>query len=223
MFLFKFPPIIYFILAPVIAAFGVMMYVDMTGDDAARAKALTHAAPPEVKIESFDAAKNVSDADEVTVIAQLDVARMSEVVRSKRGTERDRTTLGMLYPTDAKTPSGAAPGMLVIDGSIDDTALGKMVVAEGAFGPIIKVNGTIGANVGKGKETDMVVEKTAGLSPNAIYIAPFLTGRAADLAPRGGAGGLLGFSFLIAALIAGFGWFRRSRQQKAQPVAAETI
>ena len=221
MWIFRLSPIAYFVLAPLAAALGVFLYFDMSGDDAARAKALSHAAPPEIAIEKFDAAKNVSDADEVTILAQLDLATMSEVVRTKRGSERGRTSLGMLYPTDAKAATGKATGMMVVDGSIGDDQLSKIVVAEGVFGPIVKLNGTIGAESGKSSETDMATEKTAGLAPDAIYIEPFLNGRAVDLAPRGGGGELLGFLLFAAALIGGYGWFRLQRQRKNERDWAE--
>lgn len=221
MWFFRLPPIAYFILAPLAAAFGVFMYFDMSGNDAARAKALSHAAPAEIAIETFDAAKNVSDADEVTILAQLDLATMYEVVRTKRGSERGRTTLGMLYPTDAKATTEKASGMMVVDGAVDDGQLSKIIVAEGAIGPIVRLNGTIGAESGKDSETNMASEKTAGLVPNAIYIEPFLNGRATDLKPSGGGGDMLGFSLLAAALIGGYGWFRLRRQRKSEQDLAE--
>jgi hypothetical protein len=221
MWLFRFPHWVYFVLAPLVAAFAVFMYFDMTGDDAARVKALKHHAPAAVAIESYDPVKHVADADEVTILAQLDLASMSEVVRTKRGSERGRTTLGMLYSTTAEAPEGKALGMMVIDGAVNDDKLVGLAVAEGKFGPIMKLNGTTGADWGKGSETDLAAEHSAGLAENAVYITPFLNGRETDLAPRGGAGEILAFLLAAAAAIGGYGWHRLRQQRKWEQAMAE--
>ena len=221
MWVFRLPHWVYLGLAPLIAVLGTFLYFDISGDDAARAQALKQQAPAAVLIENFDPAKNVSEADEVTIVAQLDLASMSEVVRKKRSSERGRTTFGLLYSTTAEAPNGKAPGMVVIEGSVTDEELAKLMVGAGKFGPILKFNGTIGADSGKGSETDMATEKTQGLADNAVYITPFMKGRAVDLAPRGNAGGTLGFLLMVAGALAAFGWLRLSQKRKAEQAFAK--
>jgi hypothetical protein len=214
MWLFRLPAIVYFIAAALLLAGGVAMYVQDQANEAAKAKALTHEPPAEVALEAYDPAKNKSDYDEVVVLAQLDLDSMVEVTKTKRGVERDRATIGRLYPVGASDKSAPAPALLVADGTLSDEQLKAMMVPDkqGAFGPIVKINGREGS-AGHYSAVSKATESGPPVAENVLYIEPFQNGRTAALAAAPMGEVFLGAGGVGALLLAGFGFFRRQRDR----------
>lgn len=213
MFLFRLPSILYFLAAPLILAGGIAMFFQDQANEAAKAKALTHEAPAEVALEDYNAAKHKSDYDEVVILAQLDVHSMVEVTKTKRGVERDRATIGRLYPVGAADTTGPAPALLVADGSMSDDELKAMAVPDkqGAFGLIVKINGRE-AYAGHSSAVSEATKSGPAVAQNVLTIEPFKNGRKAALAPAPAGDLLLGAGGVGALLLSGYGFFRRRRE-----------
>ncbi len=223
MWLFRLPSIVYLIVAPCLLAFGVMMFFQDRATEADKAKARSHKPPAEVPIEQYDPAKNKADFNEVVLLAQLDVETMLEVVKTKRGSERSRTIVARLYPANAKDKAKPAPGVLVTEQALSDTELQSMFVAMGAVGPVLKINGSengIGLHSGAVNEA---FRDGPAVAPNAIYIEPFVGGRAASLVARDDSGIFLGLGFFAALLVGGFGWYQRKNEQSAREAEAYAV
>jgi hypothetical protein len=219
--MFRMSSWLYFLLAPAVLACAVFLYFDLEGDEAAKAKALAHKPPEPVAIESYDPAKNRSDFEEVTVLAQLDLATIVEVVESKRGVERSRTTVGRLYPVGAKDKNAPAPAVLATHDGLSDVQISTMAAGTGPIGPILKINGREDGRGGIALDADKALESGPPVAEARLYIQPFVNGREAGLAKKGGAGGVLGLGAVAAALLGFYGWWRRRKEQRQKALEAE--
>lgn len=214
--LFRLPPLVYLVAAPLGLALAAYIFFDDRQSEADKAAARRGKAPALVQIEKFDAARNTGIAHEVNVAGQVDVRQMVELTRSKRGVTRERWVMAPVYATDARQPQGPAIGLMVQRGAIDDAQLEKLVVANGAFGPIMQLNGFAIDRSSESKAVDEINQRVS-LAPGALLIDPFEAGRDAGLAPStSGRDGAL-FILVISLLVAGFGAFRffseRNRDQ----------
>lgn len=214
MWLFRLPPVLYLLASPLLLAAGVFLHFQDQNNEAAKAKALTHEPPAEVALEAYDQAKNKSDYDEVVILAQLDLDSMVEVTKSKRGVERDRATIGRLYPVGAADKSAPAPALLVADGTLTDDQLKKMLVLDkkGAFGPIIRINGREGY-VGHSSAVSKATESGPAIAEKALRIEPFQNGRKVALTPSPAGDLFLGLGSAASLLLTGFGLFRHQRNR----------
>lgn len=216
MWLFRLPAILYLLASPVLLAGGVAMFCQDQEREAAKAKARTHAAPAEVALEAYDPAKHKSDFDEVVLLAQLDLDTMVEVTKTKRGVERDRATIGRLYPVGAADKSAPAPALLVADGTLTDDHLKAMLVLDkkGAFGPIIRINGREGS-AGHYSAVSEATKHGPAVAEKVLYIEPFQNGRKAGLAPTPAGDMFLGLGGAGSLLLTAFGLFRHRRDRAA--------
>ena len=210
--LFGLPPIVYFILAPVVLALGVFMYVSSNEQDAQRAAALTHEAPAMIELADITSDESGNDYNEVVVRAQADPANMVEIVRTKRGSERGRKLFTPLYPADAENFSGPALAIMQIDGTVSDEQLGQFYLEDGPAGPILLLNGVLEG--GKSGDVNKAFGDSVNLAPDVRTIEPFIDGREVALNRKGSGSMLLGLGFLLAALLAGFGYYRKRRLEK---------
>jgi hypothetical protein len=211
MWVFRLWPIVYFVAAPIILAFSIFMYFDIEGDDAAKKAASKHAAPAAVALEAFDAAKNKADFGEVVLMAQLDPKRLVDVTEEKDGVKKVVAFVAPLYPTNAKDTTAAAPAVLMTADPLPNDKIEKMVAGQGAFGPVIKINGFVSDDsslIGKVDNVRKDTLKAVAITPTPVYIEPFVNGREAGLKPSGGGMVVLIIGSLIALALAGFGYFR---------------
>jgi hypothetical protein len=178
--LFRLPPFAYFLLAPLAIAFGLYMYFDDRKSEAEKAVALSAQPPELVKIEAFDPAKNTGVAREVNIVGQVDMSQMMEVTQSKRGNVRERWVLAPIYPTTATDTSAPAVGVIVQRGGATDDQLMRLIVGDGAFGPLMEIDGVSIDPSTERSALEMVSDKYR-VTSNAIYIDPFEAGRAAGL------------------------------------------
>jgi len=205
--LFRLPPLVYLVAAPLGLALAVYLFIDDRQSEADKAAARSGKAPTLIQIEKFDAARNTGVAHEVNVAGQIDVSQMVELTRSKRGVTRERWVMAPIYATDAKQPQGPAIGLMVQRGAIDDAQLQKLVVAEGAFGPIMQFNGFAIDRTAESKAVSEI-EQRVTLAPGALLVDPFEAGRNAGLAPSATGRDSAIFVLVISLLVGAFGAFR---------------
>jgi len=179
---FRLPPAVYFVVAVVLALLCGLGYFLDRENEATKAVARSQKPPVAVPIERFDRSLHVGLVDEVAILGQVDVARLIDVTETKEGRVTDRWLIGPLYPTSAATTADPAPGVFIQHGSISDDQLGRLVVAQGPFGPIMKVNGTLETHVSDSKAVREAMAGKVPVTPNALYIDPFENGHAEGLA-----------------------------------------
>jgi len=213
--LFRLPWYVYLGLAPLLLAGGIALFVNAKTEEAAKVQAL-HAPPPAaVSIEKFAAARDIGMAGEVNIVGQLDIARSMELIESKSGgRERHHWTLIPIYPAKAADSSGPAPGVLVQDGPVSEAQLAQMQTGQGAFGPVLKIDGVKTTEIDAVSANERVFRARGPDTANAILIDPFENGRSDGLKPSGdkrdGSIALAIFALLTAA----YGLFQRWRNQR---------
>lgn len=210
-------PFAYFLLAPLIFAFGVYMLVTEQQKEAAKAAALAGKAPAAVVIEQFDRTRNVGPANEVHIVGQVDLSRMMELTETKRGVERGRWNVAPIYAVGAKDNTGPVLGVFDQHGSISDAQLSSMIIRNGAFAPIMKINGQITTEFKDIRAVEKAL-KDPKLADNALIVDPFEDGRAAGLAASGEGQTIALVIMGLAVAVLGYGWFLfvRRRRQKEQ-------
>lgn len=212
--LFRLPPIVYLILAPLVLVLGVFLFITENDRDAQRAAALSHAAPGPVEIQSVSSVDTGNDFNEIVVAGQADVANMVELTKTRRGLERGRKLFIPLYPTDATDFSGPVTAVVEIRGAVSDAQLDAMYVGDGPAGPVLMTNGVLSARSGGDARKALEARKT--LAAEFYTIEPFMNGRDQDLKPKGMGSVLLGLAFVIAALLGGYGYFRKRKADAAK-------
>ena len=208
--LFQLPAIVYFILAPLALAAGVGLMVYENGRDSERAAALSHDAPAMVELVEVTSEDSGNDFNEVTVRAQVDPMNTIEMIRTKRGSERGRTLFAPLYPADAADFSGTALAVMEISGKVSDEDLGQFYVEDGAAGPILVLNGVLEGGI-NGDANDALAENVT-LATGYKTIKPFVNGREVDLKSSGMGSTFLILGLILAAIVGGFGYFRKRRE-----------
>ena len=102
-----------------------------------------------------------------------------------------------------------------IDGSVSDDALFQMYVADGPAGPIFTINGILDDTTNL--DVPKAFEGIKSVSDGPFYtVRPFLEGREEGLKPRNVGTGLLILALVIAALLGGYGYFRKMRLDAAK-------
>lgn len=208
--LFRLPAIAYFVIAGLLVIGGIAMFFSVRADDSARAATLLHPPPAAITLDELKPATYKADYDEIVLKAQAFPQGMIESVRTKRSAEVGRTLFIPLFPLAAKTPDETATAVIVIEGHVSDDEINKMFVEGGNFGPVAQVNGIFeGESSIDRSDAGQALERTVKLSPDFAIIKPFIHGRKADLAPKGGGPGLLIFALIAAMVSTGFGFYRK--------------
>ena len=216
--LFRLPPIVYFILSPILLVLGVVLYFYETDRDDQRAAALSHDAPAEIELADIPTSESGSDFNEIVVRAQLDFNNAMELVRTKRGRERGRKLFVPMHPADAADFSAPALAVMEIDGAVSDGELAQFYVADGAVGPVFVLNGVLEG--GTGSDVAQAFEGRVTLAPDAPTVIPFVEGREAALQAKNMGMTLLILGLVLAALLGGYGYLRK-RHLDAQRAAEE--
>jgi hypothetical protein len=223
MWMFRLPWIVYVVLAPLVFGFGIWAYFDEQSQNAERAKALSHAPPPPVKVEAFDPKAKRSDFNEVTLLAQADTAHMIEVSKTRKGRETSRSLVMPLYATTATAATGVPAAILVSDENMSDAALEKLIVEKGNFGPIMKIGGLVSDDFSARDVAKEALTKSGQYGETTTIIEPFERDRAAELQQKDNGGVMLGLGTILGLLLGAYGWFRRSRDMKAKAAQAQMM
>ena len=213
--LFRLPPVVYFVLAPIFVVLGIALFIQGNSDDAERAAALSHAAPEPVALQDVASGDTGSEMNEIVLVAQADFDNAMVLERTKRGRTRSSETFIPLYATDAADFSAPVAAVMEIDGSVSDEALFQMYVEDGPAGPIFAINGLLDDTTNL--DVPKAFEGIKAVSDGPFYtVRPFLEGREEGLKPRNAGTGLLIFALVIAALLGGYGYFRKTRLDAAK-------
>jgi hypothetical protein len=174
--LFRLPPIVYWLLCPAGIALAGFMYVGDRNNEAEKAVALAAKPPAAVKIEAFDPARDTGTAHEVTIIGQVDMEQAMEVTRTRKNEVREQWVIAPIYATTAADSQGPAIGMLLQRGMVSDAQLERLVVGRGPFGPLLELNGT-SVDPASEREALATVRDRIAIAPGAVYVDPFEAGR----------------------------------------------
>jgi hypothetical protein len=212
-------PLILVCLAPVLLLFSAVVYYGSQGDEAAKAVARARPAPAAVRIEDFKAARDTGAAGEVVILAQVDLSRLGDLVFSKNGDERDRYVLAPLYPVSARDFSGPAYGIITERDQLTNAQIKGLIAGDGLAGPILRLDGELlpYAMVRKAIESEFGQNLT--VTKGAVYIDPYVKGRAAALAPSNSgreAAYFIAALSLFLALLGGFLQWRRVKRDRAE-------
>lgn len=218
--LFRLPPIVYFILAPLAVVLGIALFVTGLQDDAERAAALSHAAPEPVELQNVTSGDTGHDMNEIMLVAQADMNNAMVLERRKRGITRSSETFIPLFPTDADDFSAPVSAVIEIDGNVSDEALSQLYVADGPAGPVFVINGIL--DDGSNRDIAKAFEGFKEVASGPVYtVRPFIEGREAGLKPREAGLPMLLAALALAAVLGGYGYFRKRRldAQKAEEEA----
>jgi hypothetical protein len=160
-----------------------------------------------VDLSEITSADSGSDFNEVTVRAQVDVFNMIELVKSKRGIERNRSLYAPLYPADAQDFSAPATAIMEIEGAVSDDEIGQFYVEDGAVGPVLVLNGVLESSFNS--DARKALESNVALGTEFYTIKPFVNGREVDLKPKGNAMIFVIFGLILATVLGGYGYFRK--------------
>lgn len=176
-------PIILVCIAPVVLLFSVVVYRGAEKDEAAKAAALARPAPAAVKIEDFQPDRDTGPSGEVVILAQIDLARLSDLVFSKNGDTRERFVLAPLYPVGAHDFAGPADGILTERNQLTNAQIKQLTAGDGPAGPILGLDGELLRRNEFDKALDNDFGRQVRIIRGAIFIDPYEQGRAAALAP----------------------------------------
>jgi hypothetical protein len=211
--LFRMPFWVYFALAPVALVLGVWGYFAAQHDDAVRQQALSHGPPPPVAIERYDPTKNKGDYDEVVMEGQLDVDKIVDVTRTKGSRTVGSGTVAPLYPTDAKDRAGGIKAIFVSDERLSDEAIKAMIVRDGPFGPIVRIDGIDTTAGGIPSYVSTAQDRIGAIPEKTVFLNPFDKDRKQELAPKHESGIAIGAGAIFALLFAIYGFFRMPRAE----------
>jgi len=213
--LFRLPPLVYLVLAPLVL--GIYLFIDENGRDAERAAALSHAAPKPIAIQALKSGDTGNDFNEIVVKGQADINNMIELTKTKNGAATGSDLFIPLYPTDAKDLSGPVTAVIEINGTVSDAQLDALYDSDGPAGPVLMANGVLSEGTSSDARTALEGRKT--LAAKVYTIEPFINGRKEGLKPTGQGSTLLGFAFVIAALLGGYGYYRKRQADHAATLA----
>lgn len=214
---FRMAPVVYCVIGGLAAIVAAFLFFADRDAEAAKAKALAGKPPAAVEVDKFDLARNVGPAGEATILGQIDTSKLIDVRQTEDGRETRRWLVAPIHSVTATAPAPMALGAIVQDGAISDEQLSKLVVGDGPFGPIMRLNGTVGSTDGT---SDALAEAAKGgivLGANPVIVDPFENGRAVALAPSSGGREGAGFVLVLGLIVIGYGlarWAFIARQNR---------
>ena len=191
---------------------------------AARLLALREGAPERVAIETFDPARDRGPTGEVRMLAQVDMTAPLRL-RYREGLQARRAVVYRLLPLDTGGRTAAevpALGLLYYAGRdekvelFDPRAPLPEPLARGDNGPIVELNGELGAPAGLSRviaQVPVLASATAGMRP--VVLRAYPDGRTLGLtAPRGLPWHLVALA--AAGVFAGLGLMLRKRYARLE-------
>ncbi|MBX2856332.1 MAG: hypothetical protein KTR21_15175 [Rhodobacteraceae bacterium] len=213
---FKLHPIFYWIGGPLIIAFGIFMQFNEADKNQQRRQALAAGAPAMVDIGTFDETKHMGPANEVSIRGQLDLSINYTLTREGKYGAKTIRWMAPLYDPAAVEPENPVRAIVLeSDGKPEQDDLAAMMKGIANDRPIIEINGE---ESGPGRFRSMVrealEEQGLTLSPDAVFIDPFLEGREAALKPSQGDNsfsyGIMG----VGLLVFGYGFLRQTARRR---------
>lgn len=214
--LFCLPWWAYILASPLILAAGIFGYFSDQEAEAAKMLARHRPPPAAAAIEKFDPAHNVGPANEIVLVGQLDMARAMELTETKSGREIHHWTVAAIYPATATDTAQPALGAMVKDGALSDRQLAGFVVGNGAFGPVMKLDGLRADDFSAQEAVRKTIGGKVTMAPSPVLIDPFENGRKAGLAPSDSGRIFAGLVATIALLCLGLGLYRRWEKRSSE-------
>ncbi len=223
-FLFRLWWPIYFGLA--LSIVGITYFIiGATIQGNAEKKAALEAGPPAViALENFDKSQNLGLAREVVLSLQPDISHVYHLERVKKkkfgGSKSTFATAIFAYGTQSTEPDNPVKAVIVLDGQYENSelieVLEKMDPKPGPQFPVITVNGTVPTYDKFTKLVkDAITKENMTPSDQLALVEPFLEGREKGLEPQSVLEvGAMGGAFAL--VLAGYGWFRRSRKKAVE-------
>ncbi|SFP82085.1 hypothetical protein [Tranquillimonas alkanivorans] len=213
-----FPNMFYATSIALLLAALVIVYLD-NQKTAERLIALRLSPPATVPLESFDAERHTGLAGEVTLLAQADLTAPARVTHGGPLSQRPAVAFPLL-PAGAE--AGPALGFAVFPDAEPDngTVLWPRYLTDvrgvGKRGPLVELNGTLGAPAGLGEAVRAALsDRALDLVPSPVAVTPWVGSRAAALAEPVRTGARVVLFWLAAlCLLAGLGgtWWSRRRE-----------
>jgi hypothetical protein len=212
-------PLLFVATAPFLALLAVAIFYGGRDDEAAKAAARAGKPPAMVDIAEFVPARDTGPANEGVLLAQIDLARMTDISRGKEGHMNEHYTIAPLYPARAMGPDAMARGVLVRRGRLSEAELQRYTVAMGAIGPVVKLDGEL---LSRNRIQDALEGGFGGrviINRTPVYIDPYPEGRDVALAPSSMDRdmafffGYLAAAFAIGGIIGQFLLVRAARQR----------
>lgn len=198
------------------AGFGAKLVVDANEDS--KAEALLRPPPEVVRLDVFDKTRDVGAGNEIHIRAQVAPDVSGQIALNDGGDRRSGTFFG-LFPVSALDTKRSISALLLSEETIlDQSYLDAITVGQGAFGPIIEVNGALGTASNVKIQIQGDLEAMGRTLPSDVTtFVPFLDGRDVALRPNPDRGRLLFLGFgLIGGIYVAYGflrWFLRARQR----------
>jgi hypothetical protein len=211
--LFRLPPLVYFVLAPILLALCIFWFVTDSNRDAERAAALSHDPPKPIAVQALKSGDSGSDFNEIVIRGQADVASMVELSKTKNGRTIGTDLFIPLYPTDAKDLNGPVTAVLEIRGNATDEQVEAMFESEGPAGPVLVANGVL--YDGTNSDARKAFDKRKTVAADLYTIQPFMNGRKEGLRASGRAPNWLYTGLILAAALGGYGFFRKRQLDAA--------
>jgi hypothetical protein len=212
--LFRLPPLVYFVLAPILLTLGIFMFFYEMNRDGERAAALSHDPPKPTAVQALKSGDSGSDFNEIVIRGQADVASMVELSKTKNGRTVGTDLYIPLYPTDAKDLTGPVSAVLEIRGNATDEQIEAMFESEGPAGPVLVVNGVLYDGTNGDAREAFSGRKT--VAADLYTIQPFMKGRKEGLKPADMGGTWLLAGLVLAAALGGYGFFRKRQLDAAR-------
>ena len=179
-------PAVYWAIGALFGAAGLLLFLDDHDVQTARAKALAGPPPTMVQLGAFNPERNVGLLGEVFISAQLDIGATYKLSDTRLSYVSTRW-MAPLYDVSARTPDKMVKAvMLESDPEISREQLEAIAVDTSGARPLVDINGAIvtPSPVFRELAAEALTEHGFTLSPDAIFIDPFLNGREAELAPQ---------------------------------------
>lgn len=212
--LFRLPPLVYFVLAPVLLVLGVVLFFYEMNRDSERAAALSHDPPKPTLVQALKSDDSGSDFNEIVIKGQADVASMVELSKTKNGRTVGTDLYIPLYPTDAKDFTGPVTAVLEIRGNATDEQIEAMIESEGPAGPVLVANGVL--HDGKSTDAREALDGRKTLAGDYYAVQPFMKGRAEGLKAGDMGSTWLLAGLVLAAVLGGYGFLRKRQLEAAQ-------
>ncbi|KKK76753.1 hypothetical protein LCGC14_2860480, partial [marine sediment metagenome] len=162
---------------------GLVLSYSQAQTDAARRMAARDPAPEPIAIAAFDRGDHIGPADEVMVLAQIDMTRGLQIAPAWGASDSAVTAYRLLE--QGAGPQGAPAGYILLPSDTTQTLripAGLDILGEGTLGPIAAINGTVterfrlAAKLRKG----FAVPAAAG-NRAPLIVRAFVHGRVPDL------------------------------------------
>ncbi|MBX2855040.1 MAG: hypothetical protein KTR21_08630 [Rhodobacteraceae bacterium] len=176
-------PVVYWLIGVPFILAGLLLFFHDHDIETTRAQALAGPPPTMVQLSSFNPNRNVGLSEEVFISAQLDIGATYKL--TKRTTSLDSTRwMAPLYDIRARTPEKYVRAVMFESADeITRAQLETIAVDTSGARPLVEMNGVLANPSPEFRKlaAEALAEHGFILSPDAIFIDPFLDGREVGL------------------------------------------